>query len=232
MLLASAADAALLGITFEKDPFALNGTTLLTDLAGYAGQSVYNIYAEFSDPGDRLVGVVGSPASPFSVFTQQGTGFFNSTMAGGNTPPSAIEAQFVPSVNWDSFYTIGVKLSGQFSTPLLVAPGTPGPSTDPWPPTGNPAATNMAWTLPPTLPNMMPPPETVAGPDGRVLIMRLSVMNQSKSIEGSMGLLWFTPQGMPNQANNVSFKTAEVPTPGAIALLGLAGLAGCRRRRA
>jgi MYXO-CTERM domain-containing protein len=232
LLMGSASDAALLGVTFEKDQFALNGTTLLSDLPGYAGQSVYNIYAEFDNAADRAVGVVGSPTSPFSVFTHQGSGFFNvpGAQGGADTPPSMFIAGLQPALNFDTFFTIGAKFSDEFSTPLLVAPGTPGPNTDPWPAAGNPAATNMAWTLPPTLPNGSPPPETVAGPDGRVLLMRLSVMDQSKSIEGSFGLLWFDALGLPHQ-DGVSFSTAQVPVPGALALLGLAGLSAGRRRR-
>lgn len=235
LLLAGQASAEYLGITWEKDPFALNGVTPLDTLPGYAGQSVYNVYALFDNPLDQAVGVVGTPTNPFSVFVQgNNSGFFNvpAAQGGANTPPTALFATLVPSLNWDSFFTIGTKFSDPFGTPgndnLVIAPGTPGPADDgKW--GAGPIGMNMAWTLPPTNSDGLPQPLTVAGADGRVLLMRLAVDNQTKVIEGTFGVLTFS--GGVGEESPSSFKTVEVPAPGAMALLGLAGLAGFSRRR-
>jgi hypothetical protein len=200
---------------------------LLSSKPGYAGQSVYNIYAEFSSPLNQAVGVVGTPSHPFSIFVQgQSAAFYNSAGASGNDAPSATEAQFINDINWDSFYTIGKKLE-PYSTPLIVAPGTPGPtSTGKW--GGGAIGMNMAWTLPPTTPQGAPTPETLAV-GGRVLLMRLAVNNQAKVIQGSFGVLIFDENGGAEVGGE--FKTILLPAPGALALLGLAGLAGFSRRR-
>jgi MYXO-CTERM domain-containing protein len=235
LLLAGQARADYLGITWEKDPFALNGATLLADLPGYGGQSVYNIYAEFSQATDQAVGVVGTPTNPFSVFVQGQDGAFVNTppgMGGADTPPSVFLSTIQPSLNWDSFYTIGSKFSDPFGTPgndaLVVAPGTPGPNgPGKW--GAGAIGMNMAWTLPPTNGQGLPQPLTVAGASGRVLLMRISVANQAKIVEGSFGVLTFS-DGVGSESPG-SFKTVEVPAPGAMALLGLAGLAGFSRRR-
>lgn len=235
LLLAGQARADYLGITWELDAFALNGVTPLVGLPGYAGQQVYNVYASFDQPTDQAVGVVGTPTNPFSVFVQgQDTSFFNIPAAAGgaDTPPSVFFATLVPSLNWDSFYTIGSKFSDPFGTPgndaLVVAPGTPGPNnTGKW--GGGPIGMNMAWTLPPTNGQGLPQPLTLPV-NGRVLLMRLSLAadDPAKVIEGSFGVLTFS-DGVGVESPG-SFKTI-VPAPGAMALLGLAGLAGYSRRR-
>lgn len=240
MLFAASAQATLVGITFEKDPFSLDKQTLLADIPGYAGQSVYNIYAQFTNPQDQAVGVVGTPTNPFHVFTQNGGNFFNvpSAQGGSNVPPTAFAAGFNQLLNLDSFFTVGVKFQDDFytgdATALVIAPNTPGPNGNSW--GGGVIGMNMAWTLPPTI--GVPPvktPETLAGNDqegqNRVLLMRLTVENQEKAIEGQFGLLWFDGDSGVGSETGVTFKTVAIPAPGALALLGLAGLAGVSRRR-
>jgi hypothetical protein len=193
ILLGGPAHADLVGVVWERDLFALDGVTPLSDLPGYSGQAVYNIYAHFDDETDQAVGVDGSPTNPFSVYTIEGSGFVNTPPLAGDTPPSSAVAKAIPSVNWDSFMTIGVKLSDQFSTPLIVRAGTPGPNTDSWP-TSPATSMNMAWVLPPSV-DGQPTPETFAGPNLRVLIMRIVVDDGSVGIEGHFGLLWLdTPE--------------------------------------
>jgi hypothetical protein len=228
------ASADYVGIFWELDAFALDEVTLLSDLPGYAGQRVYNIYAEFDNASDQAVGVVGTPLHPFSVFTSDpAAGFFNvpPSEGGANTPPSSFAAGLVPALNWDSFFTVGTKVSDPFGTPgndaLVIAPGTPGPpDAGKW--GAGPIGTNMAWTLPPTNSLGMPQPVTLAFPDGRVLLMRLAVDDQSIGIEGSFGLLVFE-DGVGSEAKG-SF-LIRAPSPGALPLLLAAALGGRRRRR-
>jgi MYXO-CTERM domain-containing protein len=234
LLVCSTSQGGFAGMLAEQDIYALNGITLLQDLPGYAGQRVFNIYALVENINDQVVGVVGTPSHPFSVSTSDGSGFINSVGASGNDAPSTTEAQFINDINWDSFYTIGKNLE-PYSTPLIVAPGTPGPSdTGKW--GDGSIGQNMAWTLPPTTPQGAPTPETLAGPSLRVLVMRLSVqgaggVSGQTEISGQMGLLVFDgPSGVGTEEGGF-FTTAPLPAPGAMALLALAGLAGGRRRR-
>jgi hypothetical protein len=192
LLLGGSLSADFVGMVVEADSTGLDGVTPLSQVPGYNGQRVYNVFVVCNEPTDQVTGIVGSPGLPFSVSVLSGARFVNSPN-GHDTPPSALETTFLPSLNWDSFYTIGVKYSNQFSTPLIIAPGTPGPNTEPWPPTPN---TNMAWTLPPTLPGGATTPETVAGnyPGNRVLVMRL-VTQGDEQLQGNCGV--FVKSGSP-----------------------------------
>jgi MYXO-CTERM domain-containing protein len=240
LLMAGKSEAAYTGITFEIDTFALNGATPLAALGMPAAFRVYNIYATTSLPTDQIIGVIGSPEFPFSVFVQgQSTSFVNLDpgQGGGDQPPTAFIAGIVPASNWDSFYTLGAKVREEFGVDpqgnpiaLQVPPGVPGPPNDgKW--GAGAIGMNMAWVLPPTIGTPpIPPPSSVAGADLRVLIMRLVVANDSKVIQGSFGVLSVTG-GTPQDPLPGSFKTAVTPAPGALALLGLAGLAGFSRRR-
>lgn len=241
LMMAGTSDAAYTGISFEIDLFALDGTTPLAGLPGFpVGTTVYNIYADTSLPTDQIIGVIGSPEFPFSVFVQgQSTSFVNLApqQGGSDQAPTAFIAGVVPASNWDSFYTIGAKVQEDYgmdnqgnAIELQVPPGVPGPPNSGKWGAGAPGM-NMAWVLPPTIGNPPePPPSSVAGADLRVLIMRLVVANPTKVIQGSFGVLSVTG-GVPQDPLPGSFKTAVVPAPGALALLGLAGLAGFSRRR-
>jgi hypothetical protein len=224
------ASADYIGITWEIDPFALDGVTLLTDLPGYDGQQVHNIYAQFDDPLDQGLGVVGTPTHPFSVFNQGTTaGFFNIPCACDPNllPPSMFLVSIMPGLNWDSFLTVGAKYSDEFSAQVIFTPGLMGPpGQGKW--GAGAIGMNMGWFLPPTNELGEPPPETQAGADGRVLFMRLTTMNPAHVIEGSFGVL-VVEDGVISEVPG-AFKTALVPAPGGLALVVLAGL-GWRRRR-
>ena len=90
-LLASGAAGDFTGVVAELDEYGLDGVTPLTEIPGYAGEVVYNIYATFSDPDDQCVGVVGSPDNPFQVGTVGGVGFVNSLISDFK-PPLPAEA--------------------------------------------------------------------------------------------------------------------------------------------
>jgi hypothetical protein len=180
------AHGIFVGLEVEVDPFALDGVTPLADLPGYQGQWAVNVYARFTDFSDQCVGVVGTAMYPFEVGTCHGSDFVNSAL-GDDLPPASNEAVFLPSLNWDSFYTIGARLWEELPAPMIVVPFTPGPNTQPWPEFG-PGA-NMGWTQPPTLKGL-PNHVTLAGPDRRVLLMRL-VVPPGEGLYLSISLLVF-----------------------------------------
>ena len=141
---------------------------------------------------------------------------------------------------WDTYYAIGLLQtdngplwpSGVQTDELTPAPGTPGPNSDPWGP-ANPQ--NMAAVVPPTLSDPGDPPggpqvvtpQTVAGNFAiGVLAMRLTVLNGGELDPLSSFQITTVEDGMSMLRPNT-----PIPAPGALALLGLAGLAGTRRRR-
>jgi hypothetical protein len=235
LLLARGSGAAYTGITFEQDLFGLDGVTPLAALGMPASFRVYNIYATTSQPDDQIIGVIGSPEFPFSVFVQgQQTAFFN-VPVGPDHPVHTRELLMNPALNWDSFMTIGAKVQEEFGqTPqgnpisLQVPPGTPGPpDSGKW--GGGVVGMNMAWVLPPVVGDPpTPPPSSIAGPDLRVLIMRLTVQEPGKVIEGSFGILSVTG-GVLQEPLPGSFKA--LPAPGALAVLAALALPSLRRRR-
>jgi hypothetical protein len=223
--------AAFTGITFEQDSFALDGVTPLAALQMPSDFRVFNIYATFSQPLDQAIGVSGSPEIPFCVFVQgQETSFYNHPLgdpSGG--PQHQLFINLVPELNWDSFFTIGARsveelgfIPGHGSVILEYTPEVflGPPDSGKW--GAGEIGMDMGWSVP------VEGPSSFAGPDLRVLLMRLTVQEPAKVIEGSFGVLTVL-DGVVQAPVPGSFKTA-LPAPGVSALLVLAGLAGGRRR--
>ena len=71
---------------------------------------VYAVYAVFNDPADRLLGVVGDPNTPLSIFTDSPGGFHQTGVAqlGSDLAPAATFTAIFPELLYDSFVTIGL----------------------------------------------------------------------------------------------------------------------------
>jgi hypothetical protein len=164
-----------------------------------------------------MVAVAGTPANPMLIEVINGT-FYNHAFGNDNAPSPALIAAF-PSLAFDSFVTIGKKNST--GDQLTITPGFPGVS-------GSQLATNSSgWAVTPNNPQGNPFDAANSFPgNGQILIGQFSTANGT-GIGGTM-LLQFVSNGVAGQAV-VSF--FHVPTPGALALLGAAGLIGVRRRR-
>ena len=130
-----------------------------------------------------------------------------------------------PSLAFDSFVTIGVKqLGGKGGQPedqLWLLPGWPGFGASTL------LLVNAGYSITPNNPqgNPFDPVNSFPG-DGRVLIGQFSTADGG-AIRGTMGLSY--------RSNSVAIDTFEtffhVPGPGALAMMGMAGLIGTRRRR-
>jgi hypothetical protein len=66
---------------------------------------------------------------------------------------------------------------------------------------------------------------------GMVPVMQLTIMGESEALDGQFSFTWDVEGSLAEQFNETVNFTIGIPAPGALALLGLAGLAGTRRRR-
>lgn len=89
---------------------------------GLNGHRVWRVYARFSNPGDRLQGVFGNASSPLTV-TAPG-GFFQHPLT-GNTAPNGALIEKVPTVEWDTFCTIGLARNIDGADQTIVTPNFP-----------------------------------------------------------------------------------------------------------
>ncbi|MHC4129197.1 MAG: hypothetical protein ACYSWT_08590 [Planctomycetota bacterium] len=192
------------------------------------GIACVNVYAEFDNmAGDRLDSVAGTPNTPLNITIVGGT-FWNHWSGGDSAPPQGL-INLYGSLAYDSFYTIGLKaipMGGSDETTLVNMPtlgGYYGPFVT------SVSTTNAGWSIvPPTDSQGNPWDPDSGGGAGEVLIGQFSSTNGSW-IDGQF-LIQFTGDGVPGTQAAVSFSW-PLPTPGALGLLGAAGLIGRRRRR-
>jgi hypothetical protein len=229
------------------------GLSVVSSLGAPLGRITYRVYANFSDANDYLTVVNGSPTGSTMTIqstllngTGVGSAFFNPVTSHGTAPnavevfggtdPSTNPILPVPNAAFDTFFTIGVG-AGQSGTGAGGANDT-GQS--------------------PTMPNNFITGTSIslnndgwftAGPveqgragwlgDGdaqlRVLMMQLTVSSTS-GVAGTVNIAGVNNTGLAGGTSfvlsNQTFTSFVVPGPGAMALLGIAGLVGSRRRRA
>ena len=181
------------------------------------GLLVVNVYAIFDRPGeDAMVAVAGTPANPLLVQVEGGV-FYNHVFGNDQAPSEALIAAF-PILAFDTFVTIGKKNSTDDTT--LISPGFPAGGIS-----GSIFATDESgWVVTPDAPQANPfdPVNSFPG-TGQILIAQFSTVNGTE-IHGTL-LLKFVGSAQAY----VGF--TSIPAPGALALLGAAGLVGTQRRR-
>ena len=212
MVVAGAANAALLQVVAEEyvgDGWVANG---------YEGLVTYRIYAEFSgEAGDGVVAIFGNADSPLSWQSTNGT-FYNASILNSLTAPQ----DATPSIwlnQWDTYVTVGVDDADGDATSL-----SPGFSAEVNALASNFSATNAAYFITPDEMQGMP------DANGRVLIGQLTLFEGDSFIFGS-ALGTGSQLGLQDYNGTQYLNVPIIPGPGALALLGLAGLAGTRRRR-
>ena len=151
---------------------------------GIENHDVWRVYAEFSDPDDRLSAVFGGPSSPATITASNG--FYQSPF-GGNIAPDAAIVGIVPSVAWDTFCTIGLAVDVKSSDQTLTTPGFP-----PLPVTNQ---TSMSWFVPASAIEQGAPDAS-----GRVLIMQLTVPDGSSITNCKVGIT-YRPAGSKNSVS-------------------------------
>ena len=192
-----------------------------TATAGYQGMSMdfvgssangdtYRIYVDL-DSGARLDAVYGSSANAMYLGNTAGT-YDNSF--GGDTSLNinpALLAVFT-SLAYDSWVTIGLETSaGNALSVQTVDFGANGDFA---------SSSNGSWYV---------TPDDAQGEEvgGRVLIAQLTTTGSADDFYGNLNF-----QGKDADGNTWEATDQWLPAPGALALLGLAGIAGSRRRRA
>ncbi len=192
------------------------------------GLLVCNVYAVFDNTaGDIMQAVAGLPGQNLVIQVQNGSWF--APAGGTDQAPSTFLVGLFPSLAFDTFVTIGVKQSGTnpqgggigVVDQLTLTPTFPGFGTS------SLTLTNDSWAVTPVNAQSNPFDPAYAAGDGRVLIFQGSTADGT-GIGGEM-LLQFVSDGVAGSQAFVSF--FHVPSPGAMALLGTAGLIGARRRR-
>lgn len=219
LLLGTAAQAAFTGITVE----ARSGVTVGSG-PNDAGVEVFvcNVYANFDNPNDQVTAVAGTPDSPLNISVVGGTFWQTLGMGAGDTAPNTAFLSINADLTLDTFVTIDAKIfgsaayGGEFPTDALgLSPGWPGFGAS------SLASTNAAWFITPAA-----APQGLAD-GGQVLIGQFGTADGT-GIQGNF-LLQYVTGGVSNQFDG-SF-SHNIPAPGALALLGVAGLVGNRRRR-
>ena len=210
----------LLGLTAGVGSLILAGTATadfqsltleVVDNGGLVAGTTYDLYANV-DAGGRVDAVYGDGANTLSIWVDGGN--FVQNIYGGNTSMDINPAflPIFPSLAYDSYVTIGLTDStGNALNNIgidftgFAAGGTL--STD-----------NGTWFV---------TPDDAQGNEsgGRVLLGRFTI--DGGNLVGSISLQGRDVNGTVWNADGVTW----VPAPGALALLGLAGLAVRRRRK-
>jgi MYXO-CTERM domain-containing protein len=252
LALAAGATALMAAGTATASPFIGveidHHNTWTNDLTGQT-HDVYRLYAVFdTDSGASLTSLFApnpNAGEPVHIYTKDGTPFFRSTSFGSPTS-NTVQAgdgtyNFVNSgqsgdpaggLDNTTYYTIGLEngYDPDFDNDASLSPG---------------AVWNSQWSAGVAAGDIfLQPgsgadvffvepgaPQSQQDADGRVLMMQLTV-NQGTDIKGQINLGWNDLVFGGSGEEFVTFSTQTLPAPGAIALLGLAGLVGTRRRRA
>jgi MYXO-CTERM domain-containing protein len=210
LILAGSATADFNGIswTSSSSTFGLFGTT-----DTYTGDT-YLIYADV-DAGNEVHAVFGDTING-ALNIEGSSAFFQSAYGGHSTLQinSALLGVF-SSLAYDSWVTIG--LSDQSDNALLNI----GVVWDDFEAGGAIWTENGTWFA-------TPDDVQVQEIDGKVLIGQFTVAS-GEGVSGTLNLQGFDETGETWNAYQVDFNT--MPAPGALALLGLAGIAARRRRK-
>ena len=155
---------------------------------GLDGFQVWRIYAEFNNPGDRLLSVFGNSSSPLTITSPNE---FYQDPYGGNTAPDADAVIKSPTALWDTFCTIGLAIDANANDQTITSPGFP-----PLPVINH---TNMYWLVPNIFADQGAPDAS-----GRVLVLQATIPDQTGfQVEVKVGLTYDLagPGGMQQQFN-------------------------------
>ena len=204
LLLAATASADFQGLSY--DVVAIDGVD------GGPAHWTARIYADLN-AGDRLDAVYGNADNPLSMGT---TSSLYQNAFGGDTTTAINPALYTafPSLVYDSWVTIGLEdQNGNALSNIGMNFGADSVTTS----DGSFYVT----------------PDDAQGAEvgGRVLIAQFTTFDYDSSLVGTISLQGKNADGSNWGAESVSYEFA-LPAPGALALLGLAGIAGRRRRRA
>ena len=201
-----------LAATASANPY-LGMTLESVDNGGVIAGDTYRLYVDV-EAGARIDAVFGNSSNTLNIGVDGG--LFVQSPYGGNTSQDINPAFFgvFPSIEFESFVTIGACWTTVDNA--LNNVGMDWAAFE----AGDALITdNGSWFV---------TPNDIQGEEigGRVLIGQFTI-SEGASLVGSVSVQGKDADGVTFQATNISW----VPAPGALALLGVAGLAGRRRRR-
>ena len=217
LAMAGTASAAFQGIASSVANVGADGTT-------------YRIYAQL-DAGDRLDAVAGNSSQGLSM-TSDG-GFYQNSNGG----PTSKEINsnffaFVPSLEWDSYVTIGALYQDGSTVGGENALNTVGIDWTAFEGGGDLETDNGTWFVTPD--KQQGEAIDHGGDIGYgVLIAQVTTGEGGGTFSGLLQGKDANGDTWQANVNGASYGGGgDIPAPGALALLGLAGVAGRRRRRA
>ena len=182
---------------------------------GYAGLVTCRVYAEFDDPADFLISGSGSPGNAFWATSTDGA-FFAPAIANSLTAPMNLTPG-IWSNQWDTYVTIG--LDDNLGDATGTSPGFAAAVANL---TANFSTVNAAFYVTPA-----DPQGTAGNYTGNMVMMAQFTVAETATTAGGLGVQWNDAAGV----TTLTYAEWEcIPAPGALALLGLAGLLGRRRR--
>lgn len=218
MFVAGSAPAAYTGLVVES--YIGAGW----EMAGYDATALdtYRVYATFDD-ALGVITAVGDSSGLFELTSRDGSFFNASSPTAGDFPnnPALWPLPGFEDGQWDTFVTIGSD-----GEPVPVTAGAPGFTTQAAGLTGDTFLNNSGWFV-----SGFPPQGDAT--DGRVLVAQLTVA-EGIGVDGrNWRVSGLTESGNSNSSFDIlsDFSAPTIPAPGAVALLGLAGLVSRRRRR-
>ena len=196
----------------------------------------WRVIARFTDPGDQISAVNGVDSLGLNIirfWTCNGSDIYNQGIFDGE-PLNDFPSVGIGGEAWDTYVTIGAT---SFPSNVQFSPNFLGDWDDAPPPVQVILGSAFqeddgAWFffgVPPQVSNL----EDVQGGNDTfdVLLLQLGV-ESGVGFHLEANLQWFNPV---SGANNTPFKVGPlsgcIPSPGAMALFGLAGLVGVRHRR-
>jgi uncharacterized protein (TIGR03382 family) len=187
----------------------LQGISIDSFDSGFGIGLTHRVYVDV-DAGDQVNAIFGDSSSVLDIHPE--TGSFYQNMFGYYSAPNESLFDFFPSVQYDSFVTIGL-LTDTDNAMLDIGIDWTDFETN----GGAIWADNGTWFA-------TPDDAQVFEQGGRVLIGQFT---------GAMPKGYINILGKNADINNTSWQYSHIaiPAPGAIAVLGLAGLLGVRRRK-
>lgn len=216
LAMAGTASAAFQGIASTVANVGDQGTT-------------YRIYAQL-DQGDRLDAVAGNGQQNLALTAADG--FYQN--ANGGPTSKEINSNFfpfVPSMEWDTYVTIGALYQDGSTVGGENALNNVGIVWDQFEGGGDLETDNGTWFVTPD--KQQGEAIDHGGDIGYgVLIAQVTTTDNGGTFSGLLQGKTAAGDTWSETVSGAAYGGGDIPAPGALALLGLAGVAGRRRRRA